>query len=59
MPLLGDRTKPMARTDLRGGPEQRRNALGTWVDGFTRALRLRPEAWQAVLEQADEETRSA
>lgn len=30
-----------------------------WVDGFTRALRLRPLAWQAVLEQADEETRSS
>lgn len=30
-----------------------------WIDGFTRALRLRPEAWQAVLEQADEETRSS
>lgn len=30
-----------------------------WVDGFTRALRLRPEPWQAVLEQSDEETRSS
>ena len=30
-----------------------------WVDGFTRALRLRPQAWQAVLEHADEETRSS
>ncbi|WP_104494234.1 UPF0149 family protein [Paracoccus denitrificans] len=30
-----------------------------WVDGYTRAMRLRPEAWQAMLEQADEETRSA
>lgn len=30
-----------------------------WIDGFTRALRLRPETWQAVLERADDETRSA
>ncbi|MDV7272079.1 UPF0149 family protein [Thioclava sp. A2] len=30
-----------------------------WVDGYTRALRLRPDAWQALLERADEETQSA
>ena len=30
-----------------------------WVDGFTRALRLRPEAWKAVLEKGSEETQSA
>lgn len=30
-----------------------------WVDGCTRALRLRPEAWQTVLEQADDEARSS
>lgn len=30
-----------------------------WVDGFTRALRLRPDAWKALLEQADEEARSS
>ncbi|QBX35117.1 UPF0149 family protein [Paracoccus liaowanqingii] len=30
-----------------------------WVDGFTRALRLRPEAWQALIEQADEEAKSS
>ncbi|PWE32206.1 YecA family protein [Maritimibacter sp. 55A14] len=30
-----------------------------WVDGFTRAMRLRPEAWQVVLEQADDETKSS
>ncbi|MCW3784588.1 UPF0149 family protein [Defluviimonas salinarum] len=30
-----------------------------WVDGFTRAMRLRPEAWEKVLERADEETRSS
>lgn len=30
-----------------------------WVDGFTRALRLGPEAWQTVLEQADDEARSS
>lgn len=30
-----------------------------WIDGFTRALRLRPDAWQTVLEQADDETRSS
>lgn len=30
-----------------------------WVDGFTRAMRLRPDAWEALLDRADEETRSA
>lgn len=30
-----------------------------WVNGFSRALRLRPDAWQAVLDKADEETQSA
>lgn len=30
-----------------------------WIDGFTRALRLRPDAWQTVLGQADDETRSS
>lgn len=30
-----------------------------WIDGFTRAMRLRPEAWQTLLEQADEETQSS
>ena len=30
-----------------------------WVDGYTRAVRLRPDAWQALLERADEETQSA
>ena len=29
-----------------------------WVDGFTRAMRLRPEAWSQLLDQADEETRA-
>lgn len=28
-----------------------------WVDGFTRAMRLRPEAWSRLLDQADEDTR--
>ncbi|WP_410216525.1 UPF0149 family protein [Paracoccus sp. (in: a-proteobacteria)] len=30
-----------------------------WIEGYTRALRLRPDAWQTVIEQADEETRSS
>ena len=30
-----------------------------WIDGFTRALRLRPDTWQALLEQADDETKSS
>jgi len=30
-----------------------------WVDGFTRAMRLRPDAWETLLDRADEETRSA
>ena len=30
-----------------------------WVDGFTRAMRLRPDAWEALLDRADEETRSS
>ena len=30
-----------------------------WVDGFTRAMRLRPEAWARLLETADEETQSS
>jgi len=29
-----------------------------WVDGFTRAMALRPDAWDQLLEQADEETQS-
>ena len=28
-----------------------------WVDGFTRAMALRPKAWEALLERADDETR--
>ena len=30
-----------------------------WVDGFTRAVRLRPKAWQQVLDSVDEDVRSA
>jgi uncharacterized protein len=29
-----------------------------WVDGYTRALGLRPDAWEKLLDRADEETRS-
>ena len=29
-----------------------------WVDGFTRAMRLRPDAWSRLLDQADEETQA-
>jgi uncharacterized protein len=29
-----------------------------WVDGFTRAMALRPDAWESLLDRADEETRS-
>lgn len=29
-----------------------------WVDGFTRAMGLRPDVWAGLLDQADEETRS-
>ena len=29
-----------------------------WVDGFMRAMRLRPEAWSQLLDQADEETQA-
>jgi uncharacterized protein len=29
-----------------------------WVDGFTRAMRLRPDAWENLLERADEETQA-
>lgn len=29
-----------------------------WVDGFTRAMGVRPEAWEGLLDRADEETRS-
>ncbi|MEI4262745.1 UPF0149 family protein [Roseovarius sp. D0-M9] len=29
-----------------------------WVDGFTRAMRLRPDAWSRLLDKADEETRA-
>ena len=28
-----------------------------WVDGFSRAMALRPKAWEDLLERADEETR--
>ena len=30
-----------------------------WVDCFTRAMRLRPDAWETLLDRTDEETRSA
>lgn len=30
-----------------------------WVDGFTRAMKLRPDAWERVLELADDEARSS
>ena len=29
-----------------------------WVDGFTRAMRLRPDAWETLLDRADDETRT-
>lgn len=29
-----------------------------WVDGFTRAMGLRPDVWAGLLDRADEETRS-
>ena len=29
-----------------------------WVDGFTRAMRLRPEAWANLRDQADDDTRA-
>ena len=29
-----------------------------WVDGFTRAMALRPDAWDRLLDQADDETRT-
>ena len=29
-----------------------------WVDGFTRAMSLRPDAWERLLNQADEETQA-
>ncbi|SEP03063.1 uncharacterized protein SAMN04490248_12045 [Salinihabitans flavidus] len=30
-----------------------------WIDGFVAAMRLCPEAWQALLERADEEAQSS
>ena len=29
-----------------------------WIDGFTRAMSLRPDAWERLLNRADEETRT-
>ncbi|MFV1589911.1 UPF0149 family protein [Phaeobacter sp. JH20_39] len=29
-----------------------------WIDGFTRALKMRPDAWERLLDQADEGTQS-
>jgi uncharacterized protein len=29
-----------------------------WVDGFSRAMRLRPDAWEKLLDRGDEETRT-
>lgn len=29
------------------------------MDGFTRAMRLRPDAWEALLDRADEESRAS
>jgi len=29
-----------------------------WVDGYTRAMGLRPDAWERLLDQADDETRN-
>lgn len=31
----------------------------SWIDGFTAALRLRPDAWERLLDRTDEETRAA
>lgn len=30
-----------------------------WVNGFSRAIRLRPEAWQAVFDRADDDARAS
>jgi len=30
-----------------------------WVSGFTRAIKLRPETWEVVVDTADEETRAS
>lgn len=30
-----------------------------WVDGFTRAMQLRPQSWERLLDQADEETQAS
>jgi uncharacterized protein len=29
-----------------------------WIDGFTRAMGLRPDAWERLLDQADDEART-
>lgn len=39
-------------------PETEEIIWGPWVDGFTRALRLRAEVWQQIIETTDEETRA-
>jgi uncharacterized protein len=40
-------------------PESGERLWEEWIDGFTRAMRLRPEAWNAVLDKGNDETRSA
>ena len=30
-----------------------------WISGFTRAIKLRPETWEAVVDTTDEETKAS
>ena len=39
-------------------PNSDETLWGPWVDGFTRAMRLRSETWENLLDQADDETRA-
>lgn len=45
--------KPIYEVD----PNNHETLWEPWVDGFTRAMRLRPEAWENLLDQTDAETR--
>ena len=45
--------KPIYQVD----PNSDETLWEPWVDGFTRAMRLRTDAWQSLRERADQETR--
>lgn len=58
--VAGDMTRtPWIEPIYEVDPNSDETLWEPWVDGFTRAMSLRADAWQELLDQADDETRSA